>query len=249
LKTLVNRPDTFSGALAIIPAYREAKTIESVVAGIRRQGIEPLVIDDCSGDGTADRAESAGARVIRLPLNLGYGSALQTGYLFALRNGYDAVVQLDADGQHAPEFALDLLRPVLEGETDVAIGSRFLDNKSYPVPSARRIGQKFFGWLVRLFTGLEITDPTSGYQALSRRVISYYCGPCFPADYPDANMIILLNRMGFAIREIPVRMGPPNGKSMHSGVARPIYYMCEMLLSVFISILRVSNAGSGKEER
>ncbi len=231
--------------LALVPAYREMGRVGPVVAVLREEGFEVLVVDDCSPDGTQERAEEAGARTVTLPINLGYGGALQTGYLYAMRNGFEAVVQLDADGQHDPSNAACLVAPILAGNADVVIGSRFLDGHDYPMPYARRIGRRLFQGLLRLFAGRSFSDPTSGYQALSREVVRLYCSRIFPEDYPDADMLVLLQRMGFRIQEIPVKMYPNPEKSMHSGLLRPIYYVFKVTLSLMITrIRRIERGGT-----
>ncbi|MBF0098839.1 MAG: glycosyltransferase family 2 protein [Magnetococcales bacterium] len=223
--------------LAIIPAYNESKAIGQVVAELLAQGLPVVVVDDCSTDDTRARAEQAGATVLRHPINLGYGSALQTGYQYAWQHGFQQVVQLDGDGQHDPKSAWDLLRVLAEGHHDLIIGSRFLHSESYRVPFLRRTGQKFFGAILNGVTGMSITDPTSGYQALSGKVIQFYCTRIFPDDFPDANILLLLHRKGFRIIEIPVRMYVSSSGSMHSGFFQSFYYVIKMMLSIFITLL------------
>ncbi|MFH0823482.1 MAG: glycosyltransferase family 2 protein [Pseudomonadota bacterium] len=224
--------------LAVIPAYREENRVGRVVRGLREQGIDVLVVDDCSPDGTGAEARQAGAHVMRLPINLGYGGALQTGYRYACRQGYEAVVQLDADGQHDPADALRLIEPVLSGECDVVVGSRFLEPEHYRMPFARTIGRKLFKSLAWVFTGRSFSDPTSGYQGLSGRVACLFCTEVFPEDYPDADMLVMLHRRGFRIQEKAVRMYSNEEQSMHSGVIKPLFYVFKMTLALFMAVLR-----------
>ena len=224
--------------LAVIPAYCEERNIARVVAALRAQGLEVLVVDDGSADRTREAALGAGAEVVRLPVNLGYGGALQTGYLYARDHDYDAIVQLDGDGQHDPACVPRLLAPVLAGEADVVLGSRFLGEGSYRVPWARRLGQKLFGGLAGLIVRHRISDPTTGYQALSREVVRLYCTRLFPDDYPDADMFVVLHRMGFRFREVPVTMHASTGQSMHSGLLRPLYYIYKMTLAIFMALVK-----------
>jgi glycosyltransferase involved in cell wall biosynthesis len=164
--------------------------------------------------------------------------AIQTGYKYALAKGYDFAVQIDGDGQHDPAFIPHLLAPVLAGETDFTLGSRFLGIASYEPSLARRVGMAFFRRLVSVLIGTRITDSTSGYQAFNRKVIRFFTTEVFPCDYPDADMLLTLHRAGLRIMEVPVRMhASASGKSMHSGW-KPFYYMFKMLLSIFVTLLR-----------
>ena len=162
--------------IVIIPAYNEGKRIATVVAGVRSAASDAqvVVINDCSRDDTAATAARAGAVVVSHPFNMGYGAAIQTGYKYARDKGFDYLVQLDADGQHDPACIPLLLAPVVAGEADIAIGSRFLGN-SYRPPLSRRLGMALFRRIVLLVTGSAITDTTSGYQAFNREVIRFFC--------------------------------------------------------------------------
>lgn len=228
-----------SDILAIIPAYCEEKNIGAVVLACRRQGLDVLVVDDHSRDATAKTALAAGATVVSHCFNVRYGCALQTGYQYAREHGYRAVVQLDGDGQHDPAWLPQLLAPILAGEADVVMGSRFLGDAGYHVPWARRVGQRLFGAIAGYLIGERVTDPTTGLQALSLPVVSLYCTSVFPDDYPDADMRIILHRMGFRVREIAVQMrASETGQSMHSGILRPLYYIYKMSLAMLIACYR-----------
>lgn len=226
--------------LVIIPTYNEAAKITVVIGQVRTAvpAADILVINDGSHDRTADLAAQAGALVVSHPHNMGYGVTIQTGYKYAWRHGYDFVAQIDGDGQHDPAFIPALLAPVLAGDTDLALGSRFLAIESYRPSFFRRLGILFFRKLVSVLIGREITDPTSGYQAFNRRVIGFFTTEVFPCDYPDADVLLTLNLAGFRLRELPVRMfANTEGKSMHSGL-KPLYYVFKMLLSLLVTLLR-----------
>jgi len=226
--------------LVIIPAYNEGARIAEVVQRVREAvpDYDILVVNDGSRDGTVQAARSAGAMVASHPFNLGYGVAIQTGYKFAFAKGYDYAVQMDGDGQHDPSCIPSLLEPVRSGETDFALGSRFLGTESYEPSLARRLGMSFFRRLISFLTKTRITDSTSGFQAFNRRVVGFFTTEVFPCDYPDADMLLTLHRAGFRIREVPVRMyASATGKSMHAGFM-PLYYMFKMLLSIFVTLLR-----------
>ena len=233
--------------LVIIPAYNEEMSIGSVVQRVKEclPEAEVLTVDDGSSDRTRWKAMEAGANVLSHPFNLGYGSALQTGYRYALRKGYGELVQMDGDGQHDPSFIPQLLAVIRKGEADIAIGSRFLptpiigaENQPYRAPFIRRLGMKFFGAISSLLIQQKVTDPTSGYQAMNRRVMEWVSSDQFPCDYPDADVIIMLHRAGFRIREVAVQMFENRDKkSMHSGW-KPLYYVFKMLLSILVTLMR-----------
>ncbi len=233
--------------IVLIPAFNEGLRIASVIKEVKEHCplIEVLVIDDGSNDETRRRAIESGARVVSHPFNLGYGAALQTGYKYALGKGYEELVQMDGDGQHDPSFLIDLLAVIRKGEADIAIGSRFLDARriesgstTYRAPFLRKLGMNIFGIIASLLIRQKITDPTSGYQAMNRKVLECASSNQFPCDYPDADVIIMLHRAGFRIREVAVQMFEnPYKKSMHSGW-KPLYYVFKMFLSIFVTLLR-----------
>jgi glycosyltransferase involved in cell wall biosynthesis len=221
-----------------MPAFNEASRIRRVLQQVRSQVQgDLLVIDDGSSDDTAAEARHGGARVAVHPVNLGYGAALQTGYRYALRHGYDAVLQLDADGQHDPA-SIPALLAGLTG-ADVVVGSRFLDAGSYRPPLARRLGMWLFGRVASALCGQRITDPTSGFQAVSREALRFYAHERYPVDYPDADVLAMVVRSGLRLAEVPVRMlASSDGKSMHSGMIKPLYYVFRMSLALALVPLR-----------
>lgn len=223
--------------LAVLPCLDEGPRIAGIVGRLRalHPHMDILVVDDGSSDDTADAAADAGADVVRLPFNLGYGAALQTGYKYALERGYRRVVQMDGDGQHPPEEVVHLLAALDEQGVDLAVGSRFLGRPCYRIPAARRVGIRFFSSIVSRLARREITDPTSGFQAMNERVLRFYEQDFYPYDYPDADMLLRVRYAGFSFLEVPVEMraGPP-GKSMHRGM-RPLYYVYKLLLSLALT--------------
>ena len=229
-----------SRTLVIIPAYNEGRNIAKVVTAIQAAIPEAdlVVINDGSRDNTNEESRRAGAVVVSHPFNMGYGVTIQTGYKYAIANGYDFIVQIDGDGQHDPNYIQKLLEPIRSGDTDLALGSRFLDVESYRPSFSRRLGIVFFRRLISILIGRNITDPTSGFQAFNRHVAAFFTSEIFPCDYPDADVLLTLNLAGFRIREVPVRMfSNTEGKSMHSGL-KPLYYVFKMLLSIFVTLLR-----------
>ena len=224
--------------LVAIPAYREEKSIGAIVAMVRRKlPYDVVVVNDGSPDGTSSGARNAGAITLDLPCNLGIGGALQTAYQFARDRGYDALVRIDADGQHEIDDIPGVLDPVLRGEADAVIGSRFLGGNEYRASIPRIFGIRFFRWLVRSVTGYRVTDPTSGFFAINRRLIEFYSYH-YPSDYPEVDAYILMHRLRARTVEVPVRMYErAEGKSsitMH----RAVYYMVKVTLSFLINRIR-----------
>ncbi len=225
----------------IIPAYNEEKNIGEIIDKIKNcvPDVDILAVDDGSSDDTAKIAKNHGAEVISLPFNLGYGSALEAGYKYAYEKGYKYVAQIDADGQHDPKCINDLLDVVKKDEADIVIGSRFLGENDYKAPAVRRIGMVIFAKLVSFLTGKKFTDSTSGFQAMNQKVLKFFINGFYPSDYPDADVLILLDRYGFRIAEIPVIMySKSDKKSMHAGVIEPAYYIFKMFLSIVMVYLR-----------
>jgi len=223
----------------IIPAYNEQGRISTTINGIRRHcDCEVIIVSDGSVDRTVREAREAGATVLVLPFNLGYGAALQTGYKYALRKGYEYSIQMDADGQHDPSFVMKLLEEVQNDSVDVAIGSRFMGEGDYRPSRLKKIGITYFRILASLIMRRKITDPTSGFQALNRKAMLFYASESYPIDFPDTDVLIMLHKRGLRFKEIPVRMNhSTKGKGMHSGFI-PVYYLFKMMLSIFVTLLR-----------
>lgn len=234
------RPVTDAKLLIILPAYNEQGRVGHVVRDVKQTlpDAHVLVIDDASADGTAQEAREAGAITVTLPVNSGYGAALQTGYKYGTRGGFDVIGQIDADGQHKAEYLTTMLQALEQQDADVIIGSRFLDRDGhYQASLARSVGIGLFGRIASLVTRQHISDPTSGFQIMRADVARFFCSEVYPTDYPDADILILLHRTGYRVREVPVQMRPSPGQSMHAG-HRSAYYVYKMLLSIFVTLLR-----------
>lgn len=226
--------------VAVVPAYNEELAIPGVVRGIH--GFDPsivvVVVDDHSQDATAAAARAAGAVVLRLPFNLGIGGAVQTGFKYALREGFDVAVRLDGDGQHVPEELGRLLAPIDAGEADIVTGSRFVGgDASYRPPFARRLGIRWFARLVTMLTRNRVTDTTSGFQALNRRAIALFATD-YPTDYPEVEGTLLVLRSGLRLREVQVEMRERVHGESSITVLRSVYYLLKVTLALVVASLR-----------
>jgi glycosyltransferase involved in cell wall biosynthesis len=224
--------------LVVIPAFREACRLPGVLERLAEAcpDAQVVVVDDCSPDATAAVALAGGAITLRHPFNLGYGAAIQTGYLFALSRGAACVVQMDADGQHDPADVPRLAAPVLRGDCDLVIGSRFLEPAGYRMSASKRLGRHLFR-LIGRGLGIEVSDPTSGFQALGPSMLALYADEHFPADFPDVDVLVAAHRRGMRIREIPVHMSEGERPSLLHGGLATFYYPYKMLLSLWAGAL------------
>jgi glycosyltransferase involved in cell wall biosynthesis len=226
--------------LIIMPAYNEAANLPRVLPEVRTAAPEYdlVVVDDGSRDATAAVAAAHGAAVVSLPANLGYGGAVQTGFRYAVRHGYNLAVVIDADGQHDPAGIPLLAEAVACCDADVAVGSRFRGQMQYHQPWLKRVGMVVFAWVVSRVTGREVTDPTSGFQALNRDALCFFAHDNYPMDYPDADTLLVLHYAGFRVVEVPVTMRERiAGVSMHSGW-KPVYYVGKMGLAITMVLWR-----------
>ena len=225
--------------LVIVPAHDEEESLPATLAELAAEapGLDVLVVDDGSRDGTSAAARAAGVPVVRHPINLGVGGALQTGFRWAVSRGYDVGVQLDADGQHDPRTLAALLAPVLEGRADVSIGSRYVARSEYRAPLVRRFGMLLFSGVVRLALGRRIADTTSGFRAYARNVMNV-CQHDFPKDFPDAPLLIQLGRRGFRLEEVPVTMRERQaGRSFYT-LGKSLYYPYKNLVASLMAWLQ-----------
>ena len=224
----------------LIPAFNEEGRVATVIREV--QEFLPmatiLVVNDGSTDQTAAAGSRAGTLVVSHPFNLGVGTALQTGYKFAVQRDFNYVIQLDADGQHDPSDLPRFLRALEETKADLVIGSRYLANRHRSTSVPRRLGIRTFSLVLTLLIRERLTDPTSGYRAMTRRVLQFCTLDTYGFDYPDADFLLTLHRAGFRLAEIPIDIKPRlGGQSQHRGL-RPVYYILKMFLSIFIILLR-----------
>lgn len=225
-------------SLAIIPAYNEAHSIEFVVMQIRQSqpDIDVIVIDDGSTDGTAAKVPDE-VQLIRLPFNLGIGGAMQTGYRYAWVHGYEVAIQVDADGQHPPNEMGVIVSRLQQGDVDMVIGSRFLDTGTYEQSHSRMAGIHVLRTLLKLLTGKSFTDCTSGFRAVNRRVIESF-SHWYPEDYPEPEVVLLLDRAGYRIVEVPVEMKQrASGKSSIS-FFWGLFYVIKVAMALLLDMVR-----------
>ncbi len=221
--------------LVIVPAYNEGTNLEGLFTKIRalKKSYDILVINDCSSDDTLDVCHRNSVTVVDLPVNLGIGGAVQTGYKYAKAHDYDFAVQIDGDGQHNPEYIEPMLERLEEGY-NFCIGSRFIQNDGFQSTFARRIGIRYFTSLIRSLTGFTVTDPTSGLRACDRNVIDCF-NEYYPHDYPEPETLVLLKKKKYRISEIPVIMNERAGGTSSISSFNSIYYMVKVTLAILIS--------------
>jgi glycosyltransferase involved in cell wall biosynthesis len=225
--------------IAIVPALNEEQTVGRVIDEIRAfdPGFDIVVVDDGSNDRTAGVAADRGAHVLRLPFNLGIGGAVQTGYRFAFEHGYDVAVQVDGDGQHDPSELPKILGPVLNGEADLCVGSRFTGPGAYRSSFARRVGIKIFARVVSAVVRQKVTDTTSGFRAVNRKGIALFAAD-YPHDYPEVEATVMCVKHKLRLTEVPVEMRERGGGASSITAVRSVYYMTKVLLAIFVGLFR-----------
>ena len=222
-------------AIVMVPAYNEQDNIRHTLQDLRENGAgtDILVMNDCSTDGTEAVLRELGVNHLSFPVNLGIGGGVQAGYQYARDHGYDIAVQFDGDGQHEAKYLKELMEPVLSGEADIAIGSRFVEHEGFQSSAARRVGIGILSGLIRLLSGVKVLDVTSGMRAVNRRFIEEYAEH-YAQDYPEPEALLYAGLRKARIREVPVRMRErENGKSSISAL-RSVYYMVKVSLALII---------------
>lgn len=222
----------------IIPAFNEAGSVARVIQRAHAAIPEALVVvvNDGSDDDTAVRALRAGATVITLPVNLGIGGAVQAGYLYASRHGFDIAIQVDGDDQHDPAEIDRLLEPIRTGRVEMTVGSRWLGRGDYVAPAGRRFAMRLLATLVRWRTGATFTDTTSGFRAVGSQGIALFART-YPTDFPEVESLVLASRNGLRVEEVPVRMTPRrHGQSSIAGI-RSGYYMARVTVALLVGSL------------
>lgn len=227
--------------LIIIPAFNEQDNIGKLIEKINRNNykhtVDVLVINDQSFDNTSLIAKNLGAKVIDLPCNLGIGGAVQTGYMYASLHDYDVAIQVDGDGQHNPKYVNLLVEPIANGDADIVVGSRYINYEGFQSSKIRRLGIWYLKSLINILSGLKITDPTSGYRACSKEVISFFATN-YPKDYPEPESIMYVKRKKLKVLEIPVIMNEREAGVSTINFQRSVYYMIKVSLAIIFDKMR-----------
>ncbi|MEW6468029.1 MAG: glycosyltransferase family 2 protein [Bacteroidota bacterium] len=231
---------------AVVPAFNEEKAIAGVVSDLQQVAVQNalsldvIVVNDCSTDRTQEVVSGLNCIALHLPVNLGIGGAMQTGFRYAWEQGYDLALQVDGDGQHPAEEIVKLLAAQRERHLDVVIGSRFLEKKGFQSSGMRRTGIGYFRKLNRLLCGLDITDSTSGFRLLSRRALELV-SEYYPDEYPEPEAIILFAENDLSVGETPVTMRDRQGGRSSIGPFASVYYMWKVTLGILFTFIRVKN--------
>lgn len=225
--------------LIIIPAYNESANIEKTVEAIKKEASEfdYVIINDCSTDNTREICEKNQYNIVNLPINLGIGGAVQTGYRYGYEEGYDVAVQVDGDGQYDPRFLNEMAEYLESHNLDMVIGSRFINKEGFQSSGARRLGIKYFTVLIYLMTGKKITDPTSGLRMANRDVMKLFAYD-YPKDYPEPESVVAILRQKKKVEEIPVIMKAREGGVSSISPKKSVYYMIKVTLAILIERIR-----------
>ncbi len=225
--------------LIIVPAYNEEKSLASVLNSIKEEApyADIVVINDGSRDATADVARASGVNVVSVPYNLGIGGAVQTGLIFAQRNGYEVAIQLDADGQHKAEELEKLLAPLKNDEADLVLGSRFLEKTNYNSTFMRKLGNRIFSTLIALVTKQYFTDSTSGFRAFNRRAINFLAEH-YPTEFPEPESLVILKKHGFRVKEVTVEMNERQAGESSVTRFKAIYFMLSISIAILIDWIK-----------
>jgi len=229
-----------SRVLVIIPAFNEAASIAGVLHALHTHtpDYDVVVINDGSSDATADAVRAFHAvELVTLPFNMGIGSAMQTGYRYAVDAGYDVAVQCDADGQHPAQELRKLVEAVESGRADLVVGSRYVADSDYRPSFSRRIGKSLLSRLVNVAIGGGITDTTSGFRAMNRAAFGTFAHT-YPDDYPEAEALVILHKHSLRVIEVPVQMRARQGGRSSIGAARAAYYIVKVSLAIMVGLFK-----------
>ena len=232
--------------LVIVPAFNESGNIGKTVSELLALPLPltVLVVDDGSGDTTAQEARETGALVISLIFNLGIGGAVQTGFKFAKAKGFTLAVQVDGDGQHDVGYLEKLITPILAGEADMIIGSRFLPpHLGYQSSFVRRIGIQFFSFLLSALTHCRVTDPTSGFRAYNLKMIQMFA-ESYPHDFPEPEAILIAQSCQARVKEVPVKMRKRITGLSSIRYLKTLYYMIKVTFAILLNKIKKKKESS-----
>lgn len=222
--------------LVIIPAYNEHKSILNVIKNVEALSpeVDYLVVNDCSRDDTRAILHSSKASFLDLPINLGIGGAVQSGYLYAREHDYDVAIQIDGDGQHDPSYIPRLIEELTSTNADCVVGSRFITNEGFQSSFMRRVGIRFLSSLIKITCGLKIHDATSGFRAVNKKGINLFA-QYYAQDFPEPESLVTLACAGCKVTEVPVIMNERNFGSSSINSLKSIYYMTKVSLSIIMA--------------
>lgn len=225
--------------IVIIPAYNEEGGIVKTVTDVMENAkdFDYVVINDFSKDNTLEICHEHNFNVVNLPVNMGIGGGVQTGYMYAYRNGYDIAVQFDGDGQHNASYLDSMSKKLVEENLDMVIGSRYIEKEGFQSSGMRRMGIKYFTGLIKLLTGKKITDPTSGMRMINRKIMKQFSEE-YPKDYPEPESIVTILKEGAKVEEIPVKMNAREEGVSSISPSKSIYYMVKVSIAVLIAAIR-----------
>ena len=225
--------------LVIIPAFNEEGNLEKTIRDIKENapGFDYVIINDCSTDGTLAMCRRHGFSYLNLPVNLGIGGAVQTGYRYAYYHGYDIAVQFDGDGQHSASYLPEMVEQLEETGSDMVIGSRFITKEGFQSSSLRRLGIRYFTLLIRILTGKKITDPTSGMRMINRKLMEKFTEE-YPKDYPEPESVVTILSEKHQVTEMPVIMNEREEGNSSISLRNGAYYMVKVSFAMVIARMK-----------
>lgn len=235
-----------SSIAIIIPAFNEEKTIAHVVKSvtelIEKNNFQAkiVIINDCSTDRTREIAQEIKCTTLNLPINLGIGGAMQTGFRYAFENGFDYAIQIDGDGQHPACEIPKLLSAIQEKKYDIVIGSRFILKQGFQSSALRRIGISWFRWLNKFLIGVYVRDSTSGFRIINRKALAVF-SQNYPDEYPEPETIVLAKKNNLSIGEVPITMKERQGGKSSIGFFSGVYYMWKATLGIIFTFIKIKS--------
>lgn len=225
--------------LVIIPAFNEEGNLEKTIRDIKENApdFDYVIINDCSTDGTLEMCRRHGFSYLNLPVNLGIGGAVQTGYRYAYYHGYDVAVQFDGDAQHSAVYLEEMFHVMQQTDSAMVIGSRFIEKEGFQSSSVRRVGIKYFTVLIRLLTGKNITDPTSGMRMINWKLLEKFTED-YPKDYPEPESVVTILSEKYGVTEIPVIMNEREEGVSSISLKKSIYYMIKVSCAMLVARMK-----------